>query len=109
MQVQYVTNEQGQRTAVLLDVQQYQRLIGAKSADPDLLSGMSQPELEALANSQLAPATQARLDDLLAQQKMQGLTPSEEDELDKLLEQADQLTILKTRARYTLAESNLTP
>ena len=49
MQVQYVTNEQGQRTGVLLDVAVYQQLVGQNAADSDLLTGMSQEELEALA------------------------------------------------------------
>ena len=47
MQVQYVTNEQGQRTGVLLDVVAYQRLISRKPTDPDLLTEMSRAELEA--------------------------------------------------------------
>jgi hypothetical protein len=93
------------RTAVLLDVQQYQRLIGEKPADPEWLEGMSRPELEALANSQLAPIAQARLDELLASQKQQGFSEAEKMELDQLLAQAEQLTILKTRARYTLSRS----
>ena len=104
IQVQYLTNEQGQRTAVLLDVQHYCRLIEEKPTDHDLLWDMSQPELEALANSQLAPNEQARLDELLSEQKLQALSEQKFDELDRLLAQVDQLTILKTRARYTLAQ-----
>jgi hypothetical protein len=104
MQVQYVTNEQGQKTGVLLDVATYQRLIKQESPDPDLLMGISQPELEALATSQLAPVAQSRLAELLAQQKDGKLTTNESEELDKLLAQIDQLTILKTRARYTLSQ-----
>lgn len=105
MQVQYVTNEQGQRTAVLLDVDVYQRLINSYPADPDMLSGMSRAELEALAASRLDLASQARLQELLAQQKEGSL--SDTAELDELLAQADQLTLLKTRARYTLAQSGM--
>ena len=105
MQVQYVTNEQGQRTAVLLDVNEYRRLVGEKSIDPELLLDMSQSELEALANSRLAPDAQARLDALLNEQKQHPLSEKETEEMDRLLAQIDQLTILKTRARYTLAQS----
>ena len=104
--VQYLTNEQGQRTAVLLDMVAYQQLVGAAAADPDLLTGLSREELAALAASQLAPAAQTRLDDLLAQQKTGELSVAATSELDDLLAQADQLTILKTRAHYTLAQSD---
>ncbi len=104
MQVQYLTNEQGERTAVVLDVRHYRRLVGEKPTDPDLLWGMSQSELEALANSRLAPDEQARLDMLLSEQKQHLLSERQNEEMDRLLAQVDQLTILKTRARYTLAQ-----
>ncbi len=61
-------------------------------------------ELEALADGMLAPARQARLDELLAQSGDGTLCPADERELDRLLEVADQLTVLKARARYTLRE-----
>jgi hypothetical protein len=76
------------------------------SADPELLVGMSIDELEALADTLLAPAAQHRLDDLLARQKEKQLTAGEEQELDRLLQKLNQLTILKTRARYTLNHKN---
>lgn len=104
MQVQYVTNEQGQRTGVLLDVVAYQRLIGRKPTDPDLLTEMSRAELEALSAGRLALASQSRLDELLAQQQEGMLGEDGTAELDELLAQVDQLTLLKTRARYTLAQ-----
>jgi hypothetical protein len=75
MQVQYLTNEQGQRTAVLLDVNEYRRLVGEKSIDPELLLDLSQSELEALANSRLAPDAQERLDTLLNEQKTTSAEP----------------------------------
>jgi hypothetical protein len=71
-------------------------------SDSELLVGLSVEELEALADSLLAPAGQARLDDLMARQKGKLLSAGEERELDGLLQRIDQLTILKTRARYTL-------
>jgi len=72
------------------------------SSDSEILIGLSVDELEALADSLLAPAAQTRLDDLLARNKDKQLAAGEETELDRLLHKVDQLTILKTRARYTL-------
>ena len=68
----------------------------------EYLTGLSIDELEALAESLLVPAAQARLDDLLARRKEKPLSAEEDAELDRLLQRTDQLTILKTRARYTL-------
>ena len=70
--------------------------------DPELLVGLSADELEALSDSLLAPSAQARLDELLARNAQKQLEGSEVAELDRLLERVDQLTVLKTRARYTL-------
>jgi hypothetical protein len=72
------------------------------NGDSELLVGLSVEELEALADGLLAPAAQARLDELLARRKEKPLSAAEERELDSLLQRVDQLTILKTRARYTL-------
>ena len=72
--------------------------------DAELLVGLSDGELEALADSLLAPSAQARLDELLDRNGRGDLTASEQSELDRLLAQVDQLTILKTRARYTLGQ-----
>ncbi len=71
----------------------------------ELLTGLSVEELEALADSLLAPAAQARLDDLLARRKEEPLSVDEGNELDSLLRKSDQLTILKTRARFTLNQT----
>jgi hypothetical protein len=75
-------------------------------SDSELLTGLSVEELEALADSLLAPAAQSRLDDLLARRAEGPLAATEESELDRLLAKADQLTVLKTRARYTLNQTN---
>ena len=72
------------------------------ASNSENLVGLSLDELEALADSFLAPAAQARLDGLLADKTQKPLSADEEAELDGLLRKADQLTILKTRARYTL-------
>jgi hypothetical protein len=99
----YITNEQGERIGVLLDLDEYQQLTRLFPPDPDLLMELSAAELQALAQSALAPAEQSRLDDLLARNADTTLSKAEQTELDRLLHHVDQLTILKTRARYTLA------
>ena len=72
--------------------------------DSELLVGMSDDELEALADGKLAPSAQARLDELLVRSGRNQLTADEQSELDVLLARVDQLTILETRARYTLRQ-----
>lgn len=100
----YIINEQGERIGVLLDLDEYQQLTSISQADPELLTGLSAAELQALAQSTLALAEQSRLDDLLARNAEAALSEADQAELDNLLQQIDQLTILKTRARYTLAQ-----
>lgn len=63
---------------------------------------MSGDELKALASCKLALADQTRLDDLVMRNTESLLCAEEVAELDDLLAKADQLTILKTLARYTL-------
>jgi hypothetical protein len=72
------------------------------SNDPEMLLGLSSGELEALAEGMLAPSIQLRLDNLIAHSKQRPLSPEESAELDRLLARVDQLTLVKTRARYTL-------
>ena len=99
----YITNEQGERVGVLLDLEEYQQLIRLPTPDPEFLMGLSDAELQALAQSALAPVEQSRLDELLSRNADTQLAEEERAELDRLLDHVDQLTILKTRARYTLA------
>jgi hypothetical protein len=73
----------------------------------EILAGLSVAELEALADGLMAPARQARLDQLLSKNAQRSLDDPERNELDRLLDSADQLTLLKTRARYTLSQLNL--
>ena len=75
-------------------------------SDPELLHNLSRTELHALANSKLAYADQTRLNDLLARNTDYQLSNREAAELDTLLEQIDELTIIKTRARYTLQKQS---
>ena len=70
----------------------------------ELLIGLSNDELEALADSVLAPSAQARMSDLIERIGENRLDSAERLELDRLLAKVDQLTILKTRARFTLRE-----
>jgi hypothetical protein len=70
--------------------------------EPEVLVGLSDDELEALADSLLVPSAQTRLDKLLARNSVGLLDSEERKELDRLLARFDQLTILKTRAQYTL-------
>jgi hypothetical protein len=100
--VRYITNEQGQRVGVLLDLEIYNQLANLSVLDPESLIGLSSDELNALADSVLVPTAQARLDDLLKRNTESSLSDDENTELDRLLAQVDQLTLLKTRARYTL-------
>jgi hypothetical protein len=102
--VNYVTNERGEKVGVLLDLETYQRLLVPLGSDPDLLVDLSAEELQALAESTLAPTTQTQLDNLLERQVENQLSADEIATLDRLLAQVDQLNILKTRARYTLSE-----
>ncbi|HEY2413731.1 MAG TPA: hypothetical protein VGI40_15885 [Pirellulaceae bacterium] len=72
--------------------------------DAELLTGLSDDELEALADSVLAPSAQARLNDLLDRNAQGQLAIDEQAELDRLVARVDQLTTLKTRARFTLGQ-----
>ncbi|MFO1429361.1 MAG: hypothetical protein U1F76_04360 [Candidatus Competibacteraceae bacterium] len=100
-QLHYLTDDKGKRIGVLLNMEEYSRLV-KQNMDKDLLIGLSQAELQALAQMMLAPTAQSRLDELLARNAESPLSAEETAELDRLLEQVDQLTILKARARYTL-------
>ena len=72
--------------------------------DVELLTSLSDEELEALANSTLAPSSQDRLDELLAKNADNELDDAEQAELECLLARVDQLTIVRTRARFTLRQ-----
>tara|TARA_R110002049_G_scaffold285698_4_gene467066 strand:+ start:227765 stop:228013 length:249 start_codon:yes stop_codon:yes gene_type:complete len=72
------------------------------SNESKILPSVSTAGLEALANSMLAPRSQSRLDELLRRNSEGELSKVEIDELDSLLEQVDELNLLKARAEYTL-------
>jgi hypothetical protein len=100
--LQYLTNEQGERVGVLLDWNTYARLANPLGLDEECLMGLSIDELKALASCKLAVVEQIHLDDLVSRNTESLLDTNEIAELDDLLAKADRLTILKTRARYTL-------
>ncbi|MEH1997606.1 MAG: hypothetical protein V7L00_02300 [Nostoc sp.] len=99
--VQYVTNAQGEKVGVLLDLETYQQLTNL-SVDSELLIGLNLDELQALAESSLSPKAQIQLQELLIKNSENHLSNEETETLDRLLAQVDQLNILKTRAKYTL-------
>ncbi|MCC5630976.1 hypothetical protein LC613_24475 [Nostoc sphaeroides CHAB 2801] len=99
--VQYVTNAEGKKVGVLLDLETYQKLTNL-SVDSELLMGLNLDELQALAESYLSPKAQIQLQELLVKNSENDLSHDQTETLDRLLAQVDQLNILKTRARYTL-------
>lgn len=101
--VHYVTNHQGERVGVMLDLETYHRLTHSLRSDAELLTDLSLDELQALAESILAPKDQGELDRLLVKNKENQLSADENYVLDKMLAQLDRLNIIKTRARYTLS------
>lgn len=102
--VQYITNQQGERVGVLLDLETYYRLVNSAASDEEVLTGLSLEELQALANSQLASTEQTQLGELLAQNAEGQPSADTTTTLNRLLTQVDNLNILKTRARYTLRQ-----
>ena len=98
-ETQFITNEQGERVGVILDLPTYNQLI---SEDSELLTNLSEAELTALANSKLSLEEQTQLDTLLNKQTSGLLSDTESLSLDALMEQIDHLNILKARAKYTL-------
>jgi hypothetical protein len=67
-----------------------------------LLPNVSVAGLKALASGMLAPQAQSHLDDLLARNSDGKLTEQETKKLDALIEQIDELNLLKARAAFTL-------
>jgi len=67
-----------------------------------ILPNVSVSGLKALASAALAPQAQARLGDLLTRNSEGKLSEQEAQELDSLIEQIDELNLLKARAEFTL-------
>jgi hypothetical protein len=85
----------------ILPLQKQQQVLDGLE-DEELLTNISPAELLALATISLAPEQQAQLSNLLTYNAEASISPEEIVILDQLLEQVDQLNILKARAKYTL-------
>lgn len=72
------------------------------SNETSLLPNVSVSGLKALASCMLAPHAQSHMDDLLARNSGGNLSEQEAKELDNLIEQIDELNLLKARAAFTL-------
>ena len=70
-----------------------------------LLTGLSKSDLETLANIMVSPQFQNKLSDFLAKNQEGEISERELAELDKMLAEVDQLTLLKARAMSTLQQS----
>ena len=66
------------------------------------LRGMTESELRALAEAVVAPDRQQQMQSLLAAYRTGSLSPEEEATLDNLIDEVDQVALLKARAMYTL-------
>ncbi|MFQ5856276.1 MAG: hypothetical protein ACE5LU_11595 [Anaerolineae bacterium] len=100
--VRYLVEEDGRRVGVVLTWEDYQDLQASVPADPDVLPGLNETELQALAEGMLSSPHQGRLDDLLQRNREEGLSPGEKHELDHQIEYVDSMNVLKARAMYTL-------
>lgn len=101
-QVNYLTDEQGKKIGVLIDLETYDRLTNSTNKDPELLLGLNQKELTALATTKLAIDEQEELSTLLAKNQTEIINDNQQEKLDYLLAKIDNLNVLKTRAIYTL-------
>jgi len=66
------------------------------------LLGMSESELEALAEAVVAPQRQQQIRSLLASNREGALNTEQEAALDSMIDQVDRVALLKARALYTL-------
>ncbi len=99
--IRYLVKDNGERVGVVLSWKDYQELC---PRDPELLVGLSDAELEILAESMLTLHLQERLNHLLHLNREDNSSAKEQQELDPLLERVDQMNVLKARAMYTLQQ-----
>ena len=99
--IRYLVKDNGERVDVVLSWKDYQELC---PRDPELLVGLSDAELEILAESMLTLHLQERLNHLLHLNQQGNSSAKEQHELDQLLERVDQMNVLKARAMYTLQQ-----
>lgn len=103
-EIQYIVDDTGQRRAVVLTWEDYEALRAAVSPESDLLIGLSESELRALADGMLSPKHQERLNELLRLNREGQISRREQEELDQFLAQVDSMNTLKARATYTLQQ-----
>lgn len=91
-------------TAILQNLRGWLRTRPATRHDSDLipLTGLNAAELRALADAVVASTRQATIHELLEKNRRGALSTPEKTALDELLAEADQVALLKARARYTL-------
>jgi hypothetical protein len=77
---------------------------GGQAAEDGLkpLVGFNHEELQTLAGAVVAADRQQELQTLLDKNRQGSLTAQEQQRLDALLDEADQVALLKARALYTL-------
>jgi hypothetical protein len=107
MHVEYLVREDGERTGVVLNWQDFQKLRARLETDPDLLVGLDIETLSAIANGVLSAPHQQQLEALLERNRTDSLAPEEQSELDRLLDDIDRMNLLKARAIYTLQQVGL--
>ncbi len=107
----FITDPNGKPVEVILDLESYQKFLQGQMQDENLLLGVSDAELRALAKGKLATDEQERLSSLIQREKADSLSPEETQELDIMLEDLDQLNLLKAKALYTLKvrQENVAP
>jgi hypothetical protein len=98
----FITDPNGKRTEVILDLESYQTFLQSQMLGENLLVGVSETELRALAKGKLATDEQEWLSSLIQREKAGEFSPEETQELDTILGDLDQLDLLKAKALYTL-------
>lgn len=107
MHVEYLVREDGERTGVVLNWKDFQRLRSHLERDPDLLVGLDMETLSAIATGMMSVPHQQRLEILLERNRSGSLALEEQSELDQLLDDIDRMNLLKARALYTLKQIGL--
>jgi hypothetical protein len=101
-EIRYIVDDKGERRAVVLTWEDYETLRSAVSPQSDLLIGLSDSELHALAEGMLSPKHQERLGELLRLNREGQISEREQEDLDQFLAQVDSMNTLRARAKYTL-------
>ena len=87
---------------MVLTLSDYETHRSSLSPDPNLLAGLTEDELRALADGMLEAGHRERLAELLKRNREGELGKEENAELNRLIAGVDTMNILKARAMYTL-------